>query len=289
MKSIQDTLKITNAMYMISSAKLRKAKKSLEDTEPYFYALQDALARIIRHIPDIQSEYFVEERRKNLEELKTGFIVITADKGLAGAYNHNVLKLAEEKMAKRPNNKLFVLGTLGRHYFRSKNINVAHQFHYTVQNPTIDRARMIAERALEEYRSGELDEIYIVYTSMKNAMNSEAALRKLLPLRKSAFVPDVPKEVLASVKREEIQYTPSPEAVIGQIVPDAMIGYIYGALVEAYCAEQHARMSAMQTATDSGREMLHNLTIEYNRVRQAAITQEITEVCAGAKAQRSGM
>ena len=122
MKSIQDTMKITNAMYMISSTKLRKAKKNLEETEPYFYTLQTMVSRIVRHLPEIDNKYFDERKDKPAEEKTTGLVVVTADKGLAGAYNHNVLKMAEEQMRKAGKTgkyKLFVVGELGRQYFRT--------------------------------------------------------------------------------------------------------------------------------------------------------------------------
>ena len=155
MKSIQDTMKITNAMYMISSTKLRKAKKNLEETEPYFYTLQTMVSRIVRHLPEIDNKYFDERKDKPAGEKTTGLVVVTADKGLAGAYNHNVLKMAEEQMQKAGqtgNYKLFVVGELGRQYFGHRGIEVAEQFHYTAQNPTLHRARIITETILEQFR-----------------------------------------------------------------------------------------------------------------------------------------
>ena len=137
-KSINDTLKITNAMYMISSSKLKKAKKMLADTEPYFFTLQSEMSRILRHLPDMEDIYFKSNEEKPMEERKVGYIVITADKGLAGSYNHNVLKLAEEHLLSHPNHELFVLGELGRHYFEQRGIAIDKQFHYTVQNPTLN-------------------------------------------------------------------------------------------------------------------------------------------------------
>ena len=122
MRSIKDTLKITNAMYMISSSKLKKSKKMLADTEPYFYTLQSEMSRILRHLPDMNSIYFKTNAEIPERKRKAGYIVITADKGLAGSYNHNILKLAEEELEKRDDYKLFVLGELGRHYFEQKGI-----------------------------------------------------------------------------------------------------------------------------------------------------------------------
>ena len=282
MKSINDTLKITNAMYMISSSKLKKSKKMLSDTEPYFFTLQSEMSRILRHLPDIEDIYFKTNEEKKPEERMVGYIVITADKGLAGSYHHNVLKLAEEHLKAHKNNKLFVLGELGRHYFEQRGIEIDKQFHYTVQNPTLNRARNIAEELLELYRKEELDEVYIIYTSMVNAIQEETQIRQLLPLKKASFNVKLP----ADIPMEELALKPSPEAVMDRIVPDYVVGFIYGALVESYSCEQNARMMAMEAATKSAKDMLHELDILYNRARQAAITQEITEVIAGAKAQK---
>ena len=130
MKSIQDTMKITNAMYMISSNKLQKAKKNLEATEPYFYTMQATISRILRHMPDMKHRY-LEEADAARKEKRRGYIVITGDKGLAGAYNHNVLKVAEQQLAQEGSHTLFVVGELGRQYYASKGIQVDTQFRYT--------------------------------------------------------------------------------------------------------------------------------------------------------------
>ncbi len=281
MKSIQDTMKITNAMYMISSSKLRKAKKALADTEPYFYTLQYTMSRILRHIPDVHLNYFQKE--EDSDGIHTvAYIVVTADKGMAGAYNHNVLKMAEEKIRHDEHSRLYVMGEIGRHYFEHKGINIDRQFHFTVQNPTLSRARNIVETILADYQSDAVDEVYMIYTNMVNSMQTETQIQQLLPLKRSDFNVKIP----ADVPMEELAMQPSPEVVMERIVPDYLVGFVYGALVESYSSEQNERLMAMQAATDSASKMLHELDILYNRARQAAITQEITEVIAGAKAQK---
>lgn len=280
-KSIQDTMKITNAMYMISSVKLRRAKKSLCDTEPYFYSIQATISRIIRHVPDMKNKYINVRLEGNLEEDKIGYVVITADKGLAGAYNHNVLKLAHESMEKSKNNKLFVLGMIGRQYFSRKGTEIEENFEYTVQKPSMHRARMITERLLSLYDAGELDQIQVIFTRMKNGTITEAEKYQLLPLQKQKF-----ENVPVGVPVEVISFSPSLEEVMNNITPNYVAGFLYGAMVESYCCEQSQRMTAMQAATESAQKMLHDLAISYNRVRQAAITQGITEVVGGAKAQK---
>ncbi len=285
MKSIQDTMKITNAMYMISSTKLRKAKKNLEETEPYFYTLQTMVSRIVRHLPEIDNKYFDERKDKPAEEKTVGLVVVTADKGLAGAYNHNVLKMAEEQMQKAAGKcKLFVVGELGRQYFGHRGIEVAEQFHYTAQNPTLHRARIITETILEQFKEEQLDEVYIIYTSMLNSVTTEPKMMRLLPIVRERFISKDGKDL--SMYQEPLVMNPSPKAVLDNIVPDFVMGYVYGALVESFCSEQNARMMAMEAANKNASAMIHDLSIQYNRVRQAMITQEITEVIAGAKAQK---
>ena len=270
MSSINDTLKITNAMYMISSSKLKKSKKMLQDTEPYFYELQTQMSRILRHVPDIESKYF-EKSRDEKKDPKVGYIVITADKGLAGSYNHNILKIAEEEIKAHKDNKLFVLGEVGRHYFEKRGVHIDKQFHYTIQNPTLNRARNITEELLELYVNNELDEIHIIYTKMINPIKEEAEIKQLLPLYKTDFQMKIP----ADIPLEQVTFRPSPEEVMNKIVPAYIEGFVFGALVESYSCEQNAR------------NMLQELSVLYNRARQAAITQEITEVIAGAKSQKN--
>ncbi|RDU24825.1 ATP synthase F1 subunit gamma [Anaerosacchariphilus polymeriproducens] len=278
--SIQDTMKITNAMYLISSSKMKKAKKNLADTEPYFFGIQDVAKRILRHAPDLENIYFDQRMNIRDEERKIGYIVITADKGLAGSYNHNVIKtvLEQYKIRKTKKNSLFVLGEYGRHYFEKKGYIIDHLFHYTVQSPTMHRARVIAEKMVDLYLNYNLDEIYLIFTKMINALHSETQVLPLLPQKKYSF-----SEESTDNLREESFFYPNPDSVMNSIIPDYISGVIFGALVEAYTSEQNARMIAMEAATRNANEMLKELSIKYNRARQAAITQEVTEVVSGAK------
>lgn len=288
MKSIQDTMKITNAMYMISSTKLRKAKKNLEEMEPYFFTLQHMMAQIMHCVPEMEHPFFDTRAEKPEEERTRGVIVVTADKGLAGAYNHNVLKLAHEQIDKPDNCRLFVVGELGRQYFAARHIPVAEQFYYTAQNPSLHRARVISEKVLKEFLDGKLDDVEIIYTGMKGGITTETEVMHLLPL-----VMDAPPEQIADLledvaqeKGEEMVLKPTPKDVLNNIIPDMIMGFIYGALVESFCSEQNARMVAMEAANKNAGAMIHDLSIQYNRVRQSMITQEITEVIAGARAQK---
>lgn len=281
MKSIKDTMKITNAMYMISSSKLQKARRDLKNTEPYFFAIQDALAKILDLSSDAGSEFFNERESIPKQERKQGYIVVTADKGMAGAYNHNVIKIAEKEALSDNKNMLFVVGQVGRRYFEKKNIPVDINFKYTAQNPNVNRARYIAEKVVDLFQRGELDEVYIVYTKMENSITFDAKLQQLLPLKRHKYI------LGEDNNYQNCSFEPDMDTVFEHIIPDYIAGFIYGALVESYCSEHNARMMAMQTATDAAKDMLRRLEIQYNRARQAAITQEITEVIAGSKAQKN--
>lgn len=282
MRSIQQTLKITNAMYLISSAKVKKARKQLQEVEPYFDRLAKTILDIFRHSPQLQHRY-IEGHHKLKEERKTGFVVITGDKGLAGAYNHNVLKLAESYLARKQDSTLFLIGQMGRHYFEKKNIPIDAEFMYTVQDPTLDRAQDICDTLVDLYERGALDEIYLVFTHSYSAMRMEPEIIKLLPLDR-AMLSARRGLSEADQYRDVVRYEPSPEAVLDVLVPGVIRGYIFAALVESFCSEQSSRMSAMDSASESARDMLKTLSLEFNRARQGAITQEITEIAGGAEA-----
>ena len=285
MASIQETKKITNAMYLISSSKMKQARKKLAETEPFFFAMQAEIARILRHVPDMHSHFFDGREKIPAQDRKVGCIVITADKGLAGAYNHNVLKMAERLLEEPGQHKMFVLGEVGRQYFSRRESELDSEFRYTVQEPNLYRARVIAVKMVEMFETGQLDDIYIIYTRMLNALQAETQQIKLLPLHRVDFAPDK-MAAMAGVYREAVTLYPSAHKVMDSIVPNYLIGIIYGCLVESYCSEQNSRMQAMQNATDSATDMLNELNITYNRARQADITQELTEVIGGANAQK---
>lgn len=270
-------------MYLISSTKLRKVKRELDATRPYFSTLQMSIARMVNHMPDVESKYFDKEDKQSFSDLRQGFLVVTADKGLAGAYNHNVIKLAQRELEHNKNWELFVVGEFGRQYFHERNIPIQQSFLYTAQNPTLHRARKIAYDLLERYETGKLDEIYIIYTNMKNSITSETKLFRLLPLEKSHFHT---VNLQGDRYQGDYEFNPSLEEVLDHLIPSYMTGYIYSALVDSFCAEQNARMMAMDAANRNAEKMLRELGMQYNRVRQAMITQEITEIAAGAKAQQ---
>lgn len=278
---VQDTRKITNAMYLIASTKLHKAREELDRTRPYFSALRGEIKRVFRSVESIESRYFFPED-ESVEYGRWGCLVITADKGLAGSYNHNVLRRTEELLAHHPDTRLFVVGEFGRQYFRRKKVEIEGNFLFSAREPSIGRARDIAAKLLHEYDSGSLKKLIIIYTDMENSLSVSTRSVRLLPLHKEHFsAPDFEKEVEAP-----FEFLPSPGAVLDAVVPSYISGYIYSALVDSFCCEQNERMRAMDSANSNAEKILDELSIQYNRVRQGAITQEITEVSAGAKAQK---
>ena len=280
--SVNETLKITSAMYLISSTKLQKAKKMLDDTEPFFFATKAMIERVVSNIPQETKNIFLETRTDIPEsERRRGYIIFTDDKGLAGAFNHNVIKIAEEHILNDGDKwKLFVIGELGRYHFATRKMPIEESFLFTSQNPTLHRARKIAAEILDYYYERQIDEFYIVYTTIKGG-SCETRYEKLLPLQ---LITDIQRQTLESGKIfDEFLMEPSPSAILDNIVPNYITSFIYGALVESFCSVQHSRMMAMDAANKNAQSMISDLQKSYNRQRQAQITREITEVVSGAK------
>ena len=281
--SVSNTRKITNAMFLISSTKLQKAKQALKDTRPYFLQQEKEIKRIFQSESTVTSRYFYPVTGRKPAETYA-YLVITADKGLAGAYNYNVLKRAQAEIQKHKKVKLYVVGEYGRRYFSKRGIPIEQSFLYTAQNPTFQRAREICYTMLAEFNAGNVDEIRVIYSDMESELTSTVKMERLLPFERKAFM--TPEE-----KKNEVdvhfKFYPSVTEVINRCMPGYIAGFIYGALVDSFSAEQNARMNAMNNANRNAEELIDNLSLKYNGVRQAAITQEITEVSAGAKAQKN--
>lgn len=281
-KSVRDTQKITNAMYLIASTKMRKAKSELDHTRPYFEAIKGEIKRIFRTSKEVENRFFYPEDSHHLLTGPYACLVITADKGLAGMYNQNVIREAEKLLSQHPDTKLFVVGEYGRQYFAHHDIPVERSFLYTAQNPTMQRAREISSILLEIFERQEVCKIFVVYTDIKNGMFEEAKTERLLPFHRRTFADNTTEKAIT----KPFEFTPSVNAVLDTLVPSYVSGYIYSALVDSFCAEQNARMTAMNSANQNAEKLLGELSVQYNRSRQAAITQEITEISSGAKAQK---
>ncbi len=296
-KSVRDTQKITNAMYLISSTKMTKAKRELDNTRPYFEMLKKQIVSMIQMRETAENMYFTdepddvpapEEVDLTLPEDKrdaVAFLVITADKGLAGAYNQNVIKEAMRLIKASPRYRLFVVGEYGRRYFEARGMNIDQSFLYTAQNPTLERAREITRVITGLYSKGDISKVFIVYTDFRNGlMGGDVVSEELLPFDREDFRLDPEED--SEIKNSYTEYMPNVTAVLNNVVPSYVAGYIYSALVDSFCSEQSARMSAMDAANQNAEELLERLNLEYNHLRQGAITQEITEVSAGSRGQK---
>ena len=284
-ESVQETKKITNAMYLIASTKLRKARQELDNTRPYFEALRREIKRIFRTVEDeaVDSPYFYPLEGEPPLDKPSACLVITADKGLAGAYNQNAIKETMKLLKQHPDTKLFVVGEYGRRFFVSHNIPIEHSFLYTAQNPTMARAREISALLLDGFQKDKLDRIYVVYTDMANGMSYEARCTRVLPFHRAYFADPTHTEPPVA---GPFEFLPDVNSVLDSMMPSYVSGFIYSALIDSFCCEQQARMTAMDSANQNAEKLLGELSLQYNQVRQSSITQEITEVSAGAKAQR---
>lgn len=286
--SVQDTKKITNAMYLIASTKLQKARRDLDNTKPFFNAVRDEIKQIFQTAGNLESRYFYSSSVKETGSDGTyGVLVITADKGLAGSYNLNVIKKTQKLLSQHPDTKLYVVGEFGRRYFTRRNIPIEHEFRYTMQTPKFDDARDICQYLLQRFDSGELDKIFVIYTDMHNARYSEADSIRILPFNRNHFL-DTPEtdDDFATLEESDFEFYPNIDDVLTNMLKSYIAGFIYGALVNSFCSEQSSRMNAMDSSNRNADKLLGELSLRYNQVRQASITQEITEISASAKAQK---
>ena len=279
--SVGETRKITNAMYLIASTKLRRARLELDNTRPYFQALRGEIRHIFRAVSDIDSPYFYPAEGETGHNGTYGCLVITADKGLAGSYNQNALRMAQEKMVNHSGeNKLFVVGEYGRQYYTARHIPIEKSFLYTAQNPTLQRARDICDLLLDLYQRQELRKIYVIYTDLEGGMEASAKAVRLLPFHHAQFTDT------AESHQPVFQFLPNVEQVLDNIIPSYVTGFIYSALVDSFCSEQNARMATMDSANQNAQALLDDLSAKFHHARQSTITQEITEISSGALGQR---
>ena len=287
MRAIEQTLQVTKAMKLISTSKLRKGRRMLEDTVPYFKRIQKSMYDVLSSETNIQSEFF--HRHDDIandasKKPHSAIIVITSDKGLAGGYNANVFRHVNELCSKMQNPLLILIGAIGYRYFVHTPHVILENFSFRSQIPTVDHAGEITDYIVSQYLWGLLDEIHIVYTHMFNAIKMLPVERQIIPVLKDKIQSELYE--IGDAKRVDLkfEFTPSAEAVFDALVPQYIKGVIYGAMVEAYASEQSARMTAMDEASKNAEDMLGDLRISYNRARQAGITQEMSEIVGGSTA-----
>lgn len=285
-KSVGDTQKITNAMYLISSTKMRRARKEAEETKPYFDLLRREIRRMFAVEGDITSRYYDADVDEAVAGGRNGILIITGDKGLAGAYNQNVIKEALALMDRSDEYRLYVVGDFGWRFFRTCGEKVVESFAHSMNQPSLAMARDITRELLDEFDAGEFDRLYVCYTEFSGGMSPGTAMHdRLIPFDRDDFTPEgAETDVNASTVFE---YEPDVKTVLERIMQSYLVGYVYSALVNSYSSEQSARMMAMDSANENASELLDHLELEYNHLRQNAITQEITEISSGARSLRS--
>ena len=269
-KSVESTMQITKAMELVASSKLRKAKEKVENSRPYFNTLYDTMRKISRSTKGLKSQFTVDR-----DTGKKGYIVVAGDRGLAGGYNSIVLKTAVSHMdnQKYP---VIAVGKKSMDFFNKRGYPLHGKFSSGAESIDVAEIHQISEEAIALYKSGEIDELYIVFTKFVSTLTQEPQIIKLLPLKFD--------DEGAAAKSSLTVYEPSPEGVFDYLVPKYIDGIIFGAIVESFASEQGARRTAMESATDNAEDMIGSLQLKYNRARQATITQEISEIVAGAEA-----
>lgn len=271
--SITSTQQITKAMKLVSTVKLQKARAHAEATDPYFNYMYKTVSSMLAKSGNIEHPYL-----KAGNSPKKAVVVITSNRGLAGGYNSNIVKLITHGDFKKEDLDIYAVGAKGEEALSSKGYNIVESASDMMENPTYEDAAVLCKKVLAAFADGQVGEIYLAYTHFKNTVTQEAKLIKLLP---------VEIDVDETVQEESnilMNFEPNPEEALELIIPKYVTSLFYGALVESFASENGARMQAMDSATSNAEDMISDLTLKYNRARQGSITQELTEIIAGANA-----
>lgn len=273
--TIESTGQITAAMKVVSTAKLQKAKGKVEASKPYFQLMYDAVTSILEKSDNINHPYLQAGNSK-----KKAVIVVTSNRGLAGGYNNNVVKLITQGDFVKEDVLVYAVGRKGRDALRRNGYEIVEDYSDVMNGPIFSDAANIGRAVLDAFLNQEVGEIYIAYTIFKNTITQIPTLMQLLPVA-------VDKKDEKGNSADDLvimNYEPEAEEALGEIIPKYVNSLIYGALCEAIASENGARMQAMDSASNNAEEMIADLSLKYNRARQASITQELTEIVAGASA-----
>ena len=274
-ESIQSTGQITKAMKLVATVKLQKAKSRAENSQPYFNAMYAAVKAMLGKSEAIEHPYL-----KQGVSPKKGIIVITSNRGLAGGYNSNIIKLVTASGFKKEDVVIYAVGRKGKDFFARRGYDVCADYSEVMNEPMYSDAVEIGKRVLEDFEKGEIGEIYLAYTVFKNTVSHIPTFIRLLPI-----VPEDNGEAEDTAdKLTLMNYEPEADEALDLIIPKYINSLIYGGLVQSLASENGARMQAMDSATNNAEEMISGLTLKYNRARQSSITQELTEIIAGANA-----
>ncbi|WP_019778703.1 F0F1 ATP synthase subunit gamma, partial [Streptococcus sobrinus] len=277
--STEKTSKITSAMQMVSAAKLTKSEQAAKDFQVYASKIRQITTDLLHaELTNGSDNPMLASRPVK----RTGYIVITSDKGLVGGYNSKILKsvmeLIEEYYSDKQDYSIISIGGTGSDFFKSRGIDLAFELRGLEDQPTFDQVSQIISQSVEMYKEELFDELYVCYNHHINSLTSQVRVEQMLP------IVDLDANESEGEASNAFELEPDREAILEQLLPQYTESLIYGAIVDAKTAEHAAGMTAMQTATDNSRNLISDLTIQYNRARQAAITQEITEIVAGANA-----
>jgi len=276
MKSIRQTVQISSAQKLVAAAHIGKARKLLHESNSYHNTVSRVIADILRHCPEVASHYLEQGRAG---KAKRGLLVMSANKGLAGGFNSNVIHFTETSLTEAPANYIIVLGQ-ARSALIKEGFPVDQEYDQPLEPPTMFTARELAEKITGLLDKGQVDTFDVIYTEYLTSVKQEVALRRLFPLNPSAFT----GEFNDDIHKGHYSFEPSPEHVLHFAIAKYVKGYLYGCLIHTWLCELTARITAMDSAIRNGNEMLEHLSLIYHRARQASITQEITEIVAGAAA-----
>lgn len=284
-ESIQSTSQITKAMKLVSTVKLQKAKGRAEETKPYFDKMYQTVSGMLARSGPSGS--LRQKEKSGGEPVKKGVIVISSNRGLAGGYNSNIVKLITQGDFKTGSTVIYPVGRKGMESLQRQGYTCHGDYSEVMNNPLFGDAVSIGKTVMAAWEDGEIDEVYLAYTVFKNTVTQIPTLIKILPFSEED-VETVEEEAAKPQQKQGpvalMNYEPEEEETLGYIIPLYMNSLIFGALVEAAASENGARMQAMDSATSNAEEMIDTLGLQYNRARQAAITQELTEIVAGASA-----
>jgi len=274
--SIQSTQQITKAMKLVSTVKLQRAKGRAESAKPYFDSVYGTITSILSKTKGIKHPYITGN-----ESDRTGIIVLTSNRGLAGGYNSNIVRLVKDAGFNPHETDIYNIGRKGRDGLTRAQFNMVQDYSDYIDAPAYPDAMRVGRQVLDDYVSGRIGGVYLAYTRFKNTVVHEPTLLKLLPVD----VPEQEEEEETQAQSKAIMnYEPEEEEALELIVPKYVNSLIYGAMIEAVASENGARMQAMDSATSNAEDMISKLSLQYNRARQGAITQELTEIIAGANA-----
>ena len=273
-ESVQSTGQITKAMKLVSTVKLQKAKGKAENTKPYFEHMYKAVNSMLRKSGNILHPYLQSGSSE-----KKGIIMVTSNRGLAGGYNSNIIKMVMNSGISKEDAVIYAVGRKGKEALARRGYTIAEDYSEVMNEPVFNDAMSIGRKVLEDFAEGRIGEIYLVYTEFKNTVTHVPTWLKLLPVEVSAE-----EEEDEADKLTLMNYEPEAEEALDLIIPKYINSLIYGGLMQSFASENGARMQAMDSATTNAEEMISNLELSYNRARQGAITQELTEIIAGANA-----